>query len=70
MAQIGFLDLMDRYASLDANRDSLVEINAAVPWDEFFVALERFWRKPDTDFKSVQGSVPVVHECCVARLLA
>ena len=35
MAQIGFFVLSDRYASLDAKRDPLVEINAIVPWEEF-----------------------------------
>ena len=28
MAQMGFFDLSDRYASLDAKRDPLVEIDA------------------------------------------
>ena len=32
MAQLGFFDLLDRYASLDAKRDPLVEIDAVVPW--------------------------------------
>ncbi len=35
MAQMGFFDLSDRYASLDAKNDPLVEIDAAVPWEEF-----------------------------------
>jgi hypothetical protein len=35
MAQMGFFDLSDRYASLDAKRDPLVEIDAVVPWEEF-----------------------------------
>ena len=30
MAQMGFFDLSDRYASLDAKKDPLVEINAVV----------------------------------------
>ena len=52
MAQMGFFDLSDRYASLDAKNDPLVEIDAAVPWEEFRPALERVWRKPDADRKS------------------
>ena len=32
MAQMGFFDLSDRYASLDAKRDPLIEIEAVVPW--------------------------------------
>ena len=34
MAQMGFFDLTDRYASLDAKKDPLVEIDAVVPWEE------------------------------------
>ena len=47
MAQMGFFDLSDRYANLDAKRDPLVEIDAIVPWEEFRPVLERVWRKPD-----------------------
>ena len=43
MAQMGFFDLSDRYASLDAKKDPLVEIDAVVPWEEFRPALERVW---------------------------
>ena len=43
MAQMGFFDLSDRYASLDAKTDPLVEIDAVVPWEEFRPALERVW---------------------------
>ena len=42
----GFFDLSDRYASLDAKRDPLLEIDAVVPWEEFRPALEAVWRKP------------------------
>ena len=55
MAQMGFFDLSDRYASLDAKKDPLVEIGAVVPWEEFRPALERVWRKPDADRKSRAG---------------
>jgi len=41
MAQMGFFDLSDRYASLDAKKDPLLEIDAVVPWEEF----RRFCRK-------------------------
>lgn len=33
MAQMGFFDLSDRYASLDAKQYPLVEINEVVPWE-------------------------------------
>ena len=53
MAQMDFFDLSDRYASLDAKRDLLVGIDAVVPWEEFCPALERVWRKPEAERKSV-----------------
>lgn len=59
MAQMGFFDLSDRYASLDAKKDPLVEIDAVVPWEEFRPALERVWRKPDADRKSRAGRKPI-----------
>ena len=59
MTQMGFLDLSDRYASLDAKRDPLVGIDAAVPWEEFRPALERVWRKPDAERKSRAGRKPM-----------
>ena len=51
----GFFDLSDRYASLDAKKHPLVEIDAFVPWEEFRPSLERVWRKPDADRKSRAG---------------
>jgi len=59
MAQMGFFDLSDRYSSLDAKNDPLVEIDAAVPWEEFRPALECVWRKPDAERKSRAGRKPI-----------
>ena len=59
MAQMSFFDLSDRYSSLDAKRDPLVEINAVVPWEEFRPALERVWRKPEAERKSRAGRKPM-----------
>lgn len=59
MAQMGFFDLSDRYASLDAKKDPLVAIDAVVPWEEFRATLERVWRKPDTERKSRAGRKPI-----------
>ena len=59
MAQMDFFDLSDRYASLDAKRDPLVEIDAIVPWEEFRPALESVWRTPDTERKSRAGRKPM-----------
>ncbi len=59
MAQMGFFDLSDRYASLDAKNDPLVEIDAVVRWEEFRPVLEQVWRKPDADRKSRAGRKPM-----------
>ena len=59
MAQMGFFDLSNRYASLDAKNDPLVEIDAVVPWEEFRPVLEKVWRKPDAERKSGAGRKPM-----------
>jgi hypothetical protein len=59
MPQMGFFDLSDRYASLDAKQDPLVEIDAVVPWEEFRATLERVWRKPEAQRKSRAGRKPM-----------
>ena len=59
MAQMGFFALSDRYASLDAKRDPLVEIDAIVPWEEFRPTLKRVWRKPEAERKSRAGRKPM-----------
>ena len=59
MPQMGFFDLSDRYASLDAKKDPLVEINAVVPWEKFRPVLERVWCKPQGDRKSRAGRKPM-----------
>ena len=59
MAQMGFFDLSDRYASLDAKWDPLVEIDAIVPWKEFRPTLEGVWRKPEAERKSRAGRKPM-----------
>ena len=59
MAQMGFFDLSDRYAILDAKRDPLVEIDAIVPWKEFRPTLEGVWRKPEAERKSRAGRKPM-----------
>jgi len=49
MEQMGFFDLSDRYASLDAKKDPLVEIDAVVAWEEFRPTLELVWRAPEAE---------------------
>ena len=46
MGQLGFFDVSNRYASLDARKDPLVQIAAVVPFEEFRSRLEAVWRKP------------------------
>jgi len=58
MAQMGFFDLSNRYASLDAKKDPLLEIDAIVPWEEFRPILKQVWRKPLKDRKSRAGRKP------------
>jgi transposase, IS5 family len=59
MAQMGFFDLSDRYASRDAKRDPLVEIDVIVTWEEFRPVLERVCRKPEAERKSRAGRKPM-----------
>lgn len=59
MMPMGFFDLSDRYASLNAKRNPLVEIDAIVPWAEFGPTLERVWRKPEGERKSQAGRKPM-----------
>jgi IS5 family transposase len=56
---MGFFDLSDRNASLDAKRDPLVEIDALVPWEAFRPASERVWRKPEAARKARAGRKPM-----------
>ena len=59
MAQMGFFDLSERHARLDAKRDPLIEIDAIVPWEEFRPALEQVWREPEGERKSRAGRKPM-----------
>jgi hypothetical protein len=44
MAQMGFFDFSDHYASLDAKKDPALEINSVVPWEDFRALLEQVLR--------------------------
>ena len=46
MGQMGFFDIANRYAGLDAKNDPLVKIDEVVPWEDFRPRLEAAWRKP------------------------
>ena len=43
MGQMGFYDLANRYAGLDAKNEPLVKIDEAVPWEDFRGRLEAVW---------------------------
>ena len=58
MTQMGFFDVENRYATLDAKHDPLVKINAVVPWETFRSRLESVWRKPPDQRKSDSGRKP------------
>ena len=58
MGQMGFFDVENRYAALDAKHDPLAKINAVVPWETFRSRLEKVWRKPPDERKSSAGCKP------------
>ena len=58
MSQMGFFDIANRYAGLDAKNDPLVKIDEVVPWDDFRSRLEAAWRKPAGERKSPAGRKP------------
>ncbi len=58
MGQPGFFDVSNRYASLDARKDPLVQIAAVVPFEAFRSRLEAVWRKPGEKRKSAAGRKP------------
>lgn len=58
MGQMGFFDVANRYAGLDAKNDPLVKINDVVPWETFRARLEAAWRRPPEDRKSTAGRKP------------
>ncbi len=58
MGQPSFFDVSNRYASLDARKDLLVQIAAVVPFEEFRSRLEAVWRKPGERRKSAAGRKP------------
>lgn len=58
MGQMGFFDVANRYAGLDAKNEPLVKIDALVQWEVFRARLEAAWRKPEGDRKSAVGRKP------------
>lgn len=58
MGQMGFFDVSERYASLDAKADPLLKLNAIVPWEQFRPRLEGIWRRSHAERKSPAGRKP------------
>ncbi len=58
MGQMGFFDIANRYAGLDAKNDPLVKIDEVVPWEDLRSRLETVWRKPAEERKSPAGRKP------------
>lgn len=58
MGQLGFFDVANRYAGLDAKPDPLVKLNAMVPWEDFRPRLEGIWRRSPAEKKSKAGRKP------------
>ncbi len=58
MSQMGFFDIANRYADLDAKNDPLLKIDEVVPWEDFRPRLEAAWRKPAGERKSPAGRKP------------
>ena len=59
MSQMGFFDLSNRYAGLDAKNDPLLTLDTLIAWESFRVRLEAVWRTPDEEQKSSAGRKPL-----------
>ena len=58
MGQMGFFDIANRYAGLDAKNDPLAKIDAVVPWEDLRPRLETTWRLRPEERKSKAGRKP------------
>jgi transposase, IS5 family len=58
VGQMGFFDIANRYAGLDAKKDPLAQIDALVPWEQFRPRLEAVWRGRPEERKSPAGRKP------------
>ena len=58
MGQMGFFDVSNRYAGLDAKNDPLLKIDAVVAWEDFRSRLEAVWRHRREQRKSNAGRKP------------
>lgn len=58
MGQMGFFDVTNRYAGLDAKADPLVKLAEFVPWEDFRPRLEDIWRGSSAERRSKGGRKP------------
>jgi len=58
MGQMGFFDVTNRYAGLDAKADPLVKLAEFVPWEDFRPRLEVIWRGSSAERRSKGGRKP------------
>ena len=58
MVQMGFFDIANRYAGLDAKNDPLARIDEVVPWEALRPRLETVWRRAPEERKSPAGRKP------------
>ena len=60
MSQLGFFDIANHYAGLDAKNYPLLKIDSVVTWEEFRHHLEAVWRKsanpPSSEKSAITGS--------------
>lgn len=58
MGQMGFFDVANRYAGMDAKADPLVKLAEVVPWEDFRPRLEAIWRGPSRARRATGGRKP------------
>jgi len=58
MGQMGFFDVANRYAGLDAKADPLAKLNTVVAWERFRPRLEGIWRRSPAEKRSKAGRKP------------
>ena len=58
MGQMGFFDVTNRYAGLDAKADPLVKLAEFVPWEDFRPQLEGIWRGSEAERRAKGGRKP------------
>ncbi|MBB4267315.1 IS5 family transposase [Roseospira visakhapatnamensis] len=55
---MGFFDVTNRYAGLDAKADPLVKLAEVVPWEDFRPRLEAIWRGSSAERRTKGGRTP------------